>query len=302
MEALSDGRRIASILALASAAVWGLYWIPVRHVAEVFLPGAWGALSVVLVGTALLSPFALRHQDRIRAASPSAFLPVALGGAAIGLYAVGLVYGQVAIVVLLFYLSPVWSTLIGRLGFGWPTPWLRYASIVVGLTGLLLVLGADGTWPLPRQLGDWLGLGAGALWALASTGIRTRNRLGVAETTFVGALGGSAATLLVLALTGAVWPGLPTAEDWASIGILLIGTAGLWWGVATAGILWAASQLEPARLGVLLMSEVLVGVLSAALLAGERLNALEILGGTLILTTAVLEVWPAHTPQTDPES
>lgn len=292
-----DRRQLANAITLLSASVWGLYWIPVRHVSEHFLSGAWGALSLVLVGAALLLPFALRNRARLQAASPSALVSIALGGAAIGLYAVGLLYGQVAIVVLLFYLSPVWSTLIGRLWLGWPTPWMRYLSIAVGLAGLLLVLGADGAWPMPRQLGDWLGLSGGLLWAVASTGIRTRNRLGVGETTFVGALGGTAATILVLALADPARPELPMIEEWVAIAVWVIGAAGLWWGGATAGILWAASQLEPARLGVLLMSEALVGVISAALFAGEHLRIVEICGGTLILLAAILEVWPVRSAE-----
>ena len=43
---------------------------------------------------------------------------------------------------------------------------------------------------------------------------------------------------------------------------------------------------------ILLMAEVLVGALSAALLAGEGLDAAVILGGGLILAAGLLEVWP----------
>jgi drug/metabolite transporter (DMT)-like permease len=61
-----------------------------------------------------------------------------------------------------------------------------------------------------------------------------------------------------------------------------------------AGLMWAAARLEPARVGILLMAEVLVGVVSAALIAGEALGTLEILGGLLVLSAGVLEVWPVR--------
>lgn len=57
---------------------------------------------------------------------------------------------------------------------------------------------------------------------------------------------------------------------------------------------WAAARLEPARVGILLMSEVLVGVIAAALFAGERLGELEAVGGALVVAAAVMEVWPVH--------
>ena len=71
-------------------------------------------------------------------------------------------------------------------------------------------------------------------------------------------------------------------------------TAGLWWCVGATGVLWAATQLEPARLGVLFMSESLVGVVSAVVLAGEQLRPLETVGGLLILLGALVEVWPGR--------
>ncbi len=56
--------------------------------------------------------------------------------------------------------------------------------------------------------------------------------------------------------------------------------------------MWAAARLEPARVGILLMAEVLVGATSAALIAGEHLGPVELAGGALVLLAGVLEVWP----------
>ena len=48
--------------------------------------------------------------------------------------------------------------------------------------------------------------------------------------------------------------------------------------------------LPPARIGVLLMSEVVVGAVSAALLSGEAFGAREALGTLLIIAAALFEV------------
>ena len=58
--------------------------------------------------------------------------------------------------------------------------------------------------------------------------------------------------------------------------------------------MWATVRLEPARVGILLMTEVLVGALSAALLADEHLRGMELVGGALVLLAGVLEVWPVR--------
>ena len=59
-----------------------------------------------------------------------------------------------------------------------------------------------------------------------------------------------------------------------------------------AGIMWAATKLEPARVGILLMAEVFVSAVSAALIIGEGLTAVEMLGGGLVVFAGLLEVLP----------
>lgn len=59
-----------------------------------------------------------------------------------------------------------------------------------------------------------------------------------------------------------------------------------------AALTWASARLEPARVGILLMAEVVVGVASAAVIADEHLGGLELLGGALVVGAGVLEVWP----------
>ena len=270
---------------------WGVYWAPVRALADLGLAGAWGTLAITLAAAAVLAPFALASRRRLAAADPLALASIALGGAAFALYSVGFLYGRVAIIILLWFLSPVWSTLIGRYLMGWPTPRLRAAAIVVGLAGLALMLGGDGQAPLPRGPGEWMSLVGGILWSFSTTGIRTKSDIGPLPAAFVFAVGATLATLILAPCLGPL-PRLAAHDIARAIGLALA-TGGLWWGASMAGLMWATMRLEPARVAILLMTEVLTGALSAAFLANERLRDAEMLGGALVLCAGVLEIWPA---------
>lgn len=281
---------IASLFVIATGTLWGFYWLPVRRLADVGLSGAWGTLAIVATATLLLAPFAVRARHRLAHSNWIGLASLALGGASFVLYSVGLVYGRVAIVILMFYLTPVWSTLIARYVMGWPTPWLRLAAIGVGIAGLGLVLGAGGGLPVPHDIGDWLGLGSGVFWAIASTGIRLRTDTGPGESAFVFALGACFGAAALAPLMEPL-PNLPIEAigrtlDW------ILAAGGLWWGLSLACLMWATARLEPARVGILLMPEVLVGAASAAAIAGERMSVSELIGGALIVGAGILEIWP----------
>jgi drug/metabolite transporter (DMT)-like permease len=285
--------RLATAIVLGTGAFWGFYWIPVRALAGLGLTGAWGTFAITVAAVLLLAPHAAVRWRALRHADPVALASVALGGAAFALYSIGFVYGRVAIVILLYFLTPVWSTLIGRWLMGWRTPFLRSLAIAVGLSGLVVMLGANGDAPLPRSAGEWMALLAGLLWSAATTGIRVRSSVAPLESAFVFAVGAAVAALL-LALLLALPPGAAAPLRLGpALGIAFV-AGGLWWAVSVSSLMWATVRLEPARVGILLMAEVLVGAASAALLASERLHPLEIAGGALVLLAGLLEVWPTR--------
>jgi drug/metabolite transporter (DMT)-like permease len=284
---------IASVAVVAVGALWGLYWLPLRHAGALAPIGPWLTAAVLVVACLVLAPAAWLGRQRLLASSWRALGSIALGGAAFTLYSDGLLYGHVAVVILMFYLTPVWSTLIARFWLRRPITWWRYAAIALGLGGIALVLnGGEGDLPLPHRLGDWLGLLSGLLWAIASTGIHTHARGRPAETNFLfclGALACAAPLALVLgrdALVGIEPEALGPALAW----IAAIGVG--WWAVSLSLFMWATQALEPPRVGILLMSEVIVGVVSAAVLAAEPFGPQMAVGTVLVVGAGLLETLP----------
>jgi drug/metabolite transporter (DMT)-like permease len=282
---------IATLVVAGFGLLWGFYWVPVRAMVDHGLPGAWGTVLSTLSAAVVLAPLVVPRWRVLLRADKVGLLSVAAGGAAFTLYSIGLVYGRVAIIILLYFLTPVWSVLIARYVMGWHTPALRIVAIFIGIAGLLVMLSAGGTLPMPRGVGEWMSLIAGILWAVGTTGIRVRSDLGVIPATFVFAIG---ATLAGLALAPFFepFPALSLRDSGAGLKALVLATGVVWWGLSLAALMWATLRLDPARVGILMQTEVIVGAVSAALLAGEHLAPLEIVGGGMVVAAGLLEVWP----------
>ncbi len=283
---------LASGITLATGAFWGLYWLPVRGLADAGLQGAWGTLAITIIAVMIIAPFAVFKRVQFAGADIAALAFTALGGAAFALYSIGFLYGRVGMIILLWFFSPVWSTLIARYVMGWETPASRLASIGVGIVGLMILLGAGGTLPFPKGLGEWMSLFGGILWSVSTTGIRARPNIGSVASTIMFS-GGAALAGLVLAPLLEPWSPV-TTTGWWSISALVILTAGFWWVGSIAALLWAVQRIDPARVAILLMSEVLVGAISASIFAHETLQPLEIAGGILVVGAGVLEIWPTR--------
>jgi drug/metabolite transporter (DMT)-like permease len=281
---------LASVIVLCVGVFWGVYWVPVRAIAALGLDGAWGTGAITLAAMLFLLPFVAGKPHLFRDTGLVGVVSIALGGAAFALYSIGFLYGKVALVVLLWFFSPVWSVLIAKFVLRWQVPTLRLIAIGVGLAGLFVMLGGEGSVPVPRSLGEWMAFVGGLVWAAATAGMRLKSRVPPLPAAFIFASG---ATLTSLAFAPFLEP-LPTiaGEDAVWVGITVLATGGLWWGLSIAGLMWATIRLDPARVGILLMPEVIFGALTAAIFAGETLSASEMIGGGLVILCGVLEVWP----------
>jgi drug/metabolite transporter (DMT)-like permease len=281
---------LASAIVLLTGIVWGVYWVPVRDLADRGLDGAWGTGAITLAAALVLLPFVLADKAGLRGRDRVGILSIALGGAAFALYSIGFLYGKVALVVLLWFFSPVWSVLITRYLLRAQVPLLRLLAIAVGLAGLFIMLGGDGGVPIPGNLGEWMAFIGGLIWAFATAGMRLRSDVTPMPSAFLFALG---AAVTSFALAPVLEPVPAIAQgDLPVIAVQVLLTGGFWWVLSIAALMWAAVRLDPARVGILLMTEVVFGAVTAAIFAGESLSTSEMIGGALVILSGLLEVWP----------
>jgi drug/metabolite transporter (DMT)-like permease len=216
-------------------------------------------------------------------------LPGLLAGFAFALYIASLNLTDVVRAILLFYLSPLWSTLLGMLLLRERLTGNRVVALVLAFCGLYVVLVVENGLPWPRNTGDWFALLSGLCWSVATIKLfQDGTRLVLEKViTFV-------ACALLMSLLLVVWqqgdlsgmPDLVTLHE-ARYWLLLIAVLML---PITWLTIWPATMLSPGRVGMLLLAEVLVGVTSAALLLDEPFGVRELAGAALIVTAGVAEV------------
>ena len=273
-----------AIVAVA-AVFWGLWWLPLRGLQDLVEPGIGPAalnLWLYAVAALVLLPVLWARRGRLAMGGLPLAVAAVLFGLAIIAWNGALQTGQVVRVTLLFYLAPIWGTLLERIVLGESVGGRRLVAIALGFGGALVLL-ADGWPPVPRALGDWLGLGAGMVFA----GSATAARYGRVDSRALTALAFLAAAVVAGAAAAFATdrPALPSLGSLGWIAAVSL----LWLVPVTWALLWGAGRLDPGRLALLMLLEVVAAAVSAALLAGEPFGLREAAGCVLILAAGALE-------------
>lgn len=277
----------AKLACLYAGAVWGLFWIPLRALEEAGLHGLWITVVYFLVPAICLVPATFWRWRHVKKGGIQLQITAMLSGGALLLYSTSIVYTDVVRAMLLFYLTPVWATILARLVLGDVITPIRIAAMVLAIVGMLTIFGLGAQFPVPQNVGDWLGVGAGFLWAVAMVRIRMVESHSAIELTigfFQWSLIFSASAAVLLA------PGnIPSLEQALPAMPLLLVFMVLLVLPGTYASLWGPKFLSPGIVGLLFMTEIVIGAASVALLAGEPFGIREVTGVILITGASMLE-------------
>ena len=279
----------ASLLIVLGGCMWGVYWLPLRHLEVLGLTGANAGIGLYIGCLVILLPFTLRFGVIIQTQWRILLFSSLLTGAAFSLFTTALALTDVIRAILLFYLTPAWGTILGLLFLGERLYRDRSLALLFAFVGMVVILGGDGGIPIPRTTGDIFALLSGIFWAIGSMFLLKAPEIPARVQVFgffLGALVLSLITLGVIQGQGGVR--ISISREPIVLGYVLIYT--LYMIPMVFLTILPATVLPPARIGVLLMSEVVVGAMSAALLSGEEFGAREALGTLLIVAAALFEV------------
>ncbi|ABM80158.1 DMT family transporter [Hyperthermus butylicus] len=184
-----------------------------------------------------------------------------------------------ALASILLYTAPIWVALLGLLLLG-EKPGTRGAlAVALGFTGSFLI--AFEGWARASLVAVLVGLAAGLLYAAYMLAARYALRHGAGELE----VGLHSQPFTAMAVAAVTKPGeLPATVDLPWM---------LYLGVATMLVPYvlharALRLLEAYRVSVVSLIEPLAATVLAALLLGEKLTALQLVGATLILAASLL--------------
>ena len=290
MQLIFKSDKILSLIIVVSSCAWGLYWLPLRSIEQSGIVGSWSIVLVNACPLIILVPLIFFNLDKFKKYPKPILFAGIMIGAAFTFYANGLVQTSVIRATLLFYLSPIWSTIIGNIWLNERLTIARVISIIVALIGLILLLyDFRNQETAMLNFGDFSSILSGLFWALGASILKKWSKLPIIPLTAIVYFSTTSLSILLaiivykapipsLALIG---QNFSTAFIWSVIVLL-----------PSFCIIFRISQiLFPGRVGILMMSEVAVAVISAKiLLPEEQMVILQWIGASAILLAGVVEI------------
>lgn len=267
--------------------MWGLIWYPMRWLDGQGINGAWASLLMYLVALLPGVWLSLGHWHNLRHA-PVRFFCLALSNGWANLaFVLAVIDGNVVRALLLFYLYPMWTLIIGWVFLHERPARPELSALLLALIGAGVILWAPQAAQGQLQASDVFAVSAGLSFAIANAIIRSLQKVPLVLMTQV--------TWIGVCVVSVLWLGL----NQASIPVLTMGTATVLLFMGGGGVVsmtlavqYGIRKLPLYRSATLLLFEVLVGAISAHWLSDERMGLVEWLGGSLILLGAYASFQP----------
>lgn len=272
------------LVLLCAATFWGGVWYPLRLLDEAGLGGLW--TTWVIFATAAVPGIVLAWSRRDELwEQPGLLLLIAVTNGWLNTaFVLAMLDGEVMRVLLLFYLSPLWSTL---LGWWWlkerPSRW-GWWTLLLAMAGALLMLWNPSLgFPWPQDAADWLALSSGLGFSLSNVLVRRMHHLSVPLRSAVIWWGVVAVSGVWLLLSGSPWPQV-SGSTW--LGAMALGLFGIF--LSVLAVVYGVSKMPVHRSAIILLFELVAGGVSSLLLTNEQLLPIEWAGGGLIVIAAWL--------------
>ncbi len=275
---------------LFGALAWGVIWYPYRLMAEAGVSGVASSFYTYLIATVIgAAVFGKYWRGFFAQPSSIIWLGLAAGWANMS-YVIAVIDGEVMRIMLLFYLSPLWTLLLARFWLKEPITKVGLISISIALAGAYIMLAGPFSqiknhWPIPQNTAEWLALTSGMAFAVANVITRKSIHLTIRAKSFAVWLGVMGAALIISPFVGDSFPAPSffSVNNWLAMGLIAIFLM-----AATILVQFGVTQLTAIRSSVLFLFELVVAAFASYYLAHEVMSMNEWIGGGLIISAALI--------------
>jgi drug/metabolite transporter (DMT)-like permease len=263
--------------------MWGLIWYPMRILEQQGLPVVWSTLLMYFAAAIVASVMLFKQIKDFAGHWPLSLWALAVAAGVTNIaFLVALTQGEVMRVMLLFYLSPLWSVLLSRWWLGEKISRLSMLMIIVAMSGTMIMLWhPEIGMPWPNDMADWLALFAGFMFSVNNVLSRKLADIAMEVKTTIVYWGVVMVAGLVLVLQQSSVPDI-SLNLWVAVMVF----GGLCFTAMTVAVLYGLARMPVFRSAILMLSELVVAAISAWWLTNEQMSQTEWLGGALIFIAA----------------
>lgn len=283
----NDNKNFFAVFGLLFGAFcWGVIWYPYRIMNDAGASGIVSSFYTYLIAILLAGLFFIRYWRNVLQVPPSIIWLSLVAGWTNMSYVLAIIDGEVMRVMLLFYLSPLWTLILAHWMLGEKTQWPGLLAIFASLLGAYTMLYDPevSSIPLPANKAEWLALSSGIGFSLTNVITRKSTHLSLRAKSFAIWLG----VMLVCLIAAPVMhvhfvpPSFFSLTHWlvmTLIALMLI--------AATWLVQYGVTKIQATRASVLFLFELVVAAVASYYLANEQMALHEWIGGMLIVMAAV---------------
>lgn len=267
------------------ATAWGVIWYPYRIMQEAGVSGVASSFYTYAIAAILGALLFARHWRGLTALPQAAWWLALVAGWTNLSYVLAVIDGEVMRVMLLFYLSPLWTLILAHFWLHEKIGWHGVVVMAVSLTGAFIMLWQPGnSLPIPHNQAEWLALSAGIGFALTNVITRKSSHLSLrvkSMAVWLGVIG------MALAMMPFVNDAFPPPSFFSLTNWLVMGAIALLLMAATFLVQYGITQIQASRAAVIFLFELVVAAIASYFLANEVMTLHEWIGGALIVGAAV---------------
>ncbi len=270
---------------LFGAFVWGIIWYPYRLMAQAGVSGIYSSLYVFILTIAIALPYFYITKKKLSIWSKDFWLLALVAGYTNISYVLAVIDGEVVRVMLLFYLSPVWTIFLAHFMLNEDTQKRHYIAVFISLIGAFIMFWEPGYLIHLDSKSDWFALSSGLGFAITNVMTRKHEHMTINQKALAIWLG-----VIVVAMICVMFDrnAMPTLDFFRPIDAAIIMVIALSLFLSTLLVQFGVTQIKAVEASSFFLFEIVVAAISSYFLVGESIALKEWLGGILIITGVIL--------------